>query len=158
MSTSDNVFLAAIEPVDQVAQWLAGALDLEPVQASDLVEGEHLFRGNARTAEGEIVVLVAPNGYIEVDPEPEDVQAIDPYPIDVQVRLLGRKDEDLQLRETQAVFSALAESRPDIPMLLVHNLDTLVAAHLPGTGTHTFDESISPDAPDIDVWRPWVIG
>lgn len=157
MSTDDDIFLAAIEPVDQVAQWLAGVLDLEPVQASDLLEGEHLFRGNARTAERELVVLVALNGYIEVDPEPDEVQAIDPYPIDVRVRLLGRKDEDLQLRETQAAFTALAESRPDIAMLLVHNLDTWVAAHLPGTGTHTFDESISPDAPDIDTWRPWVV-
>ncbi|MFG1819451.1 hypothetical protein ACGFIF_37215 [Kribbella sp. NPDC049174] len=157
MSTDDDIFLAAIEPVDQVAQWLAGALDLEPVQASDLLEGEHLFRGHARTAERELVVLVAPNGYIEVDPEPDEVQAIDPYPIDVRVRLLGRKDEDLQLRETRAAFAALAESRPDIAMLLVHNLDTLVAAHLPGAGTHTFDEPISPDAPDIDTWRPWVV-
>lgn len=50
----------------------------------------------------EIVLLVAPNGHIEVDPEPEDVQAIDPYPVDVKIRLVGRKDEGLQLRETQA--------------------------------------------------------
>jgi hypothetical protein len=42
-------------------------------------------------------------------------------------------------------------------MLLVHNLDTLVAAHLPGAGTHAFDPSISPDAQDGDTWRPWVV-
>ncbi|MEI8410661.1 MULTISPECIES: hypothetical protein [unclassified Kribbella] len=45
----------------------------------------------------------------------------------------------------------------DLPMLLAHNLDTLVAAHLPGVGTHTFDQPISPDGPDVDVWRPWVL-
>ncbi|MEV0289989.1 MULTISPECIES: hypothetical protein [unclassified Kribbella] len=158
MSTSDNVFLAAAEPVDQFAQWLAGAIGLEPLHPEDLQTGEYMFRGQARTAEGDLILLVAPNGYSEVDPEPEDVQALDPYPIDVQVRLAGRKDEKLQLRETQAVFGELVESRPDVAMLLVHNLDTLVAAHLPGVGTHTFDQPISPDAPDIDTWRPWVIG
>jgi hypothetical protein len=42
-------------------------------------------------------------------------------------------------------------------MLLVHDLDTLVAAHLPGSATYTFDPLISPDPPDIEVWRPWVV-
>lgn len=156
MSTSDNVFLATSEPIDQVARWLADVIDLEPMQAADALEGEHVFRGAARTPQREIIAVVAPNGYIEVDPAPDEVSAIDRYAIDVTIRLVGRKDEQLQLRETQAVFDALTQSRPDIAMLLVHNLDTLVAAHLPGTGTHTFDEPITPDAPDIETWRPWV--
>ena len=55
------------------------------------------------------------------------------------------------------MFDKLIAARSDVPMLLVHNLDTLVAAQLPGVGTHVFDRSITPDPPDIDVWRPWVV-
>ena len=157
MSTSDNVFLAAAETIDQVAEWLANTLDLESIQDSDLEENEHMFRGRARASDGELVLLLAPNGYIEVDPAPDEIQAIDPYPMDLKVRLAGRKDEELQRRETRAVFDSLIQARPDIPMLFVHNLDTLVAAHLPGRGTQTFEPEITPDAPDADTWRPWVI-
>ncbi|WP_350274886.1 hypothetical protein [Kribbella sp. HUAS MG21] len=66
------------------------------------------------------------------------------------------KDEAWQLRETKAVFEELVAARPDLPVLLVHNLDTLVSAHLPGAGTQTFDPPIAPDAEDIDTWRSWV--
>jgi hypothetical protein len=42
-------------------------------------------------------------------------------------------------------------------MMLVHDLDLMVAAHLPGAGTYDFPASVTVDAPDQDVWRPWVI-
>ncbi|MFI6832367.1 hypothetical protein ACIBG5_35020 [Kribbella sp. NPDC050241] len=158
MSTSDNVFLASDESVARVAEWLAAVLDLQAVADPELKQDERLLRGSARTSEREIGLLVAPNNYGEVDPEPDEISALDSYPIDVNLRLFGRKDERLQLRETQALLDALVAARPEIPMLLVHNLDTLVAAHLPGVGTHTFADLISPDAPDIEAWRPWVIG
>ena len=48
--------------------------------------------------------------------------------------------------------------RPDVPALLVHNLDTLVAAYLPGVGVHTFEPAITPDVEDIEAWRGWVRG
>jgi hypothetical protein len=157
MSTNDNVFLATDEPVGTVAGWLAAVLDLEPVADPGLKDDERLFRSGARTAERVLGLLVSPNEFAEIDPEPDEIQAIDRYPIDLDIRLVGPKDEELQLRETQAIFDRLATARPDVPMLLVHNLDTLVAAHLPGVGTHTFEPLISPDAPDLDVWQPWVL-
>ncbi|MEU4607241.1 hypothetical protein AB0F43_30015 [Kribbella sp. NPDC023972] len=157
MSTSDDVFLATDEPVEGVAEWLADVLALEAVADPELKDNELLFRASARTAQGDLGVLVSPNNYVEVDPEPEEISALDRYSIDLDIRLVGRKDEDLQLRETKALFGELVAARPDVPMLLVHNLDTLVAAHLPGVGTNTFDQLISPDAPDIDTWRPWVV-
>jgi hypothetical protein len=157
MSTNDNVFLATDGPIGTVAEWLAVVLDLEPVADADLKENERLFRGFAVTAQRELGLLLRPNTYAEIDPEPDEIQALDRYPIDVGIRLIGPKDEKLQLRETQAVFDKLVAARGEVPMLLIHNLDTLVAAHLPGAGTHTFDPLISPDAPDIEIWRPWVI-
>jgi hypothetical protein len=157
MSTSDNVFVATHEPVEQVAEWLADVLALEPVADPELKENERLFRGSARTGQGDLGLLVSPNNYVEVDPEPDEISALDRYPIDIDIRLIGRKDEERQLRETQAIFGELVAARPDLPMLLVHNLDTLVAAHLPGVSTHSFDQLISPDPPDDEVWRPWVV-
>lgn len=157
MSTNDNVFLATDGPIETVAEWLAVVLDLEPVADPGLKDDERLFRSGARTAERVLGLMVSPNKFAEADPEPDEIQAIDRYPIDLDVRLVGAKDEELQLRETQAIFDRLATARPDVPMLLVHNLDTLVAAHLPGVGTHTFERPISPDAPDLDVWHPWVL-
>jgi len=158
MSTNDNVFLAADGPIGTVAEWLAVVLDLESVADPDLRENERLFRGSALAAQRELGLLLRPNTYAEIAPEPDAVQALDRYPIDLDIRLTGPQDDELQLRETRAVFDRLVTARNDVPMLLIHNLDTLVAAHLPGSGTHSFEPLISPDAPDINVWRPWVIG
>ncbi|TDW21283.1 hypothetical protein [Kribbella kalugense] len=158
MSTSDNVFVAAGDSVAEVADWLAEVLGLDTVADADLKDDERLFRRSARTGSGAVGILVRPNGFVVVDPEPDEVQAIDRYPIDVGVRLVGTKDEEWQLRETTAIFDDLVTARPDVPALFVHNLDTLVSAHLPGAGTHTFAPPITPDAEDIDTWRPWVVG
>jgi hypothetical protein len=156
MSTSDNVFLAADGSAEEVAGWLVTVLELEPVADPQLKPEQRLFRTAARTVDAALGVVVGPNTFGEVNPEPDEVQALDRYPIDVNVRLVGRKDEALQLRETRAIFERLTAERPDVPVLLIHNLDTLVAAHLPGAGTHFFVPPISPDADDLDVWRPWV--
>ncbi len=158
MSTSDNVFVAAGDPVAEVAEWLADVLELESVADADPKVDERVLRRTARTGAGTVAVRVRPNGFAVLDPqEPDEVQAIDRYPIDLSVWLVGRKDEEWQLRETTAIFADLVTARPDVPALLVHNLDTLVSAHLPGAGTHTFDPPITPDIEDIDTWRAWVI-
>ncbi|MFF0266914.1 hypothetical protein [Kribbella sp. NPDC004536] len=156
MSTSDNVFLASDESVLEVAQWLAEALGLEPVADAGLEDDERLFRRGGRAGSSVVAVKVRPNGFAVADPEPDEVQAIDRYPIDLSVWIVGRKDEAEQLAETTAIFDNLVAARPDVPALLVHNLDTLVSAHLPGAGTRTFDSPITPDVEDIDTWRSWV--
>lgn len=157
MATSDNVFLATDESVADVAGWVAGVLGLEPVTDVELKPGELLFRAAAQSVQRDLGVLVSANKFAEIDPEPDEIQAIDRYPIDLSIRLVGRKDEELQFAETRTIFDRLVAARPDVPVLFVHNLDTLVAAHLPGARTHTFDPSISPDAPDSDTWRAWVL-
>jgi hypothetical protein len=158
MSTSDNVFVAASDSVAEVAEWLAAVLELEPVADADLTVDDRVFRRTARTGTGAVAVRVRPNGFAVLNPqEPDEIQAIDRYPIDLSIWLVGTKDEEWQLRETTAIFGDLVTARPDVPALLVHNLDTLVSAHLPGVGTHTFDPPITPDVEDIDTWRSWII-
>jgi hypothetical protein len=43
-----------------------------------------------------------------------------------------------------------------MPMLLVHDVTYLVAAHLPDAGTHYFEAGVSMDEPDLEQWRDWV--
>ena len=43
-------------------------------------------------------------------------------------------------------------------MLLVRDVTDLVAAYLPGAGTHSFEAGVSMDEPDIAQWRDWVSG
>ncbi|GAA1555409.1 hypothetical protein GCM10009804_10350 [Kribbella hippodromi] len=158
MSTSDNVFVAVDESVGVVAGWLGEVLGLEAVVGAEVGEDERLFRRPARAGDGVVRVVVRRNGFAMVEPEPDEVQAIDRYAVDLDVSLVGLKDEAWQLRETEAIFGDLVAARPDVPALLVHNLDTLMKAHLPGAGTHTFDPLITPDAEDLDTWRGWVVG
>jgi hypothetical protein len=158
MSTSDTIFLAASEPLDRTAAWLADVLRLEPLEDPDLAENEHLFRGRARTLEGELVLVVEPNTYGEVDPEPEDVSAIDDYTGVVDIRVAGIKDEEAQAREARAVFDDLAATQPEVALVLSHAMSWIVAAYLPGTGVHVFPPRTSLDADALATWRPWVVG
>ena len=157
MSTDDNIFLAADQPLGEVAGWLRGILGLERIEDPDLKENQHFFRGPARTIEGKVLLVVGPNVYGEVDPEPEDVSAIDHYAGVVDVRLAGLKDEETQEREARAVFDELAATQSDVALVLGHDMAWIVAAYLPGAGAHAFPPRTSLDADDIDTWRPWVI-
>jgi hypothetical protein len=35
-------------------------------------------------------------------------------------------------------------------------MELLVAAYLPGAGTHRFEPGVTLDDPDLETWRPWV--
>jgi len=156
MSSDDNIFLDA--PVSDVATWLPSVLGAKPLAGDWVPEGQHLFAVVPATAGGELAILLAPNTYGDVDPESEDISAIDDYATDLDVRLSGVRDEEAQPRECRLIFDRLVAARPDVPMLLVTSLSTLIAAHWPGVSTHVFEESISPDYPDLETWRPWVRG
>jgi hypothetical protein len=152
MSVVDSVFMAGAESVGQVAGWVEEVVGAE-VMAGD---GEVArLRVRAGTVDEWLGMVVQPNGYVEADPEPDEIQAMDGYGVEVQIRG-GRSDEVLHV-EAGLIFEKLVAARPDVPMLLVRNLDTLVAAHLPSVGTHTFDPAITPDPPDDVVWRSWVV-
>ncbi|MFK4089377.1 hypothetical protein ACI2LF_35015 [Kribbella sp. NPDC020789] len=156
MSSDDNVFLYVA--VEDVAGWLPSVLGAVAVEDSSLEVGERLFVVDAVTVDQQLALLLAPNDYGDVDPEPEDISAIDDYAADLHVRLIGPNDEDVQRRECREIFDRLVAAHPEVAMLLVQNLSRLSAAHLPGVGTHVFEESISPDYPHLETWRPWVRG
>lgn len=157
MSTSDNVFVDAA--VEDVAAWLPGVLGAERVPDAELeAQGRHLFRSAATAVDADLALVLSPNEYGDADPDPDDLSAMDDYPADLKVRLVGTKDDDIQRRECQAVFERLIAARPDVPMLMVTNLDTLRAAYLPAAGTHYFQEHTSPDPEDREIWRPWARG
>jgi len=152
MSVVDSLFVATSETTSQVASWLVEVVGCE-VMATDADEVRMRMRGS--TGDEWFGVVVQVNGYVEPDPAPDDIQAMDAYGIEIQLR--GGKTDDGLHAEAGLVFDKLMASQPDVPMLLVHNLDTLVTAYLPGVGMKTFCPSITPDGPDVDVWRPWVV-
>jgi hypothetical protein len=158
MSDVENIFLGTDVPLRQVAdEWLVPLLGLEPLSDGLDSEEEIGLRGRAAGADGSLVILVRRNDYAELDPAPDEVQAFDSYPIEIAIRY-GAKVEAVQQQEARLVFDKLVASRPDVPMLLVHDLDILVAAHSPGAGTQYFAEKVTVDAPDQSHWRPWVRG
>jgi hypothetical protein len=157
MSTDDNIFLAVDKPLGEVAGWLSDLLGLERVEDSDLKDGFYLFRRPARTVEGEIFLLVGPNVYGEADPVPGDRSAIDRYQGVVDVSFAGKRDEELQQREARAVFDDLADRRPDVALILSHNMSLMTAAYLPGAGAHMFPPSTTLDEPDEQTWSPWIV-
>jgi hypothetical protein len=150
MSVVDSVFLAVSGAPQEVAGWLVECVGAEVV----VDEGETVrLRMPGDSGPEWFGVVVQPNGYVVPDPEPEDVQAMDGYAVEIQVR--GGSYEELH-RAAGRLFGELVSARPDVPALLVHNLDTLVSAYLPGAGVHTFDPEITPDVEDIETWRSWV--
>lgn len=156
MSDDDSIFLGTDEPIEDVAGWLADVLGLEPApDATDAEEAEVRLVGAARSVEGRLGFLVERNGYAIIDPEPDEVEAIAGYPIYVDIWYASARDSRVQAREARLVFDRLVEARPEVPILLCHNMTLLNAAHLPGKGTQYFDD-VSVDAPDLEIWRDWV--
>ncbi|WP_325054179.1 hypothetical protein [Kribbella sp.] len=155
MAARENVFLRSGSPVHDEAESLQRLLELEPIpDTTGAREDQYGLRGPARTVDGVLGFVVQPNHHVEVDPGPEDIQALDGYTMEIDI-WLGR-DTVVQQREARLVFDRLVEARPGVPMLLCHDLDLLVAAYLPGRGVHEFPEGTTMDAPDADCWRPWV--
>jgi len=115
MSTDDNIFVATREPLEAVAEWLGGALGLERIDDAEVGEGKHLLRGRARTVDGELIFLVEPNVYGEVDPEPEDVSAIDHYPGLLDIRYAGRRTKSCRCEKherSSTSWSGIRQTRP----------------------------------------------
>ena len=123
-------------------------------QVAGEADGEEVgLRGRVSADDGGLGVVVQRNGHVSPEPEADEVQAIDAYGIDIGIR---HRPEAVLHREARLIFDKLVEARPEVPMLLTENLEFLVAAHLPGAGTHYFDSGTTLDAPDLDTWRPWV--
>jgi len=152
MATDESIFLQLDESPEQVAEWLVSVLPFERFSGGQ-DEDEVGLRGAAATVDGWLGVGVGRNIYVLPDAGPDEVQAIDTYPIEIGMRY---KPDEVLRREARLVFDRLVDLRPEVPMLLVHELTILDAAHLPGVGTQYFAEAVTVDAPDQDKWRAWV--
>lgn len=156
MSVVENIFVATdLAPREVVDGWLVPLLDLELLPEAAGAEDEIGLRNRDASAEEWLVVVVSRNSYAGTEPE-DEVQAFDSYPIEIAIRRFP-KSETAQREKAREIFEKLVAARPDLPMMLVHDLGLMVAAHLPGAGTHDFPGSVSVDAPDQDKWRPWVL-
>jgi hypothetical protein len=156
MSDQENIFLQSSKTAAEEATLLRDLLGLEPIpDTTGAGPDEHGLRGPARTVDGVLGFVIQPNDLAAPDPGPNDVQAIDTYQIEIDI-WLGR-DEVVQMQEARLVFDRLVEARPDVPMLLCHDLDLVVAAYRPGQGVHDFPAGTTIDAPDAGQWRDWVL-
>lgn len=150
MATDESIFLQLDESPEQVAEWLVAVLSFERLSGG---QDEVVLRGAAATVDGWLRVEVGRNIYVSPDAGHDEVQAIDAYPIEIGIRY---KPDEILRREARLAFDKLVDVRPEVPMLLVHEVTILDAAHLPGVGTQYFAEPVTVDAPDQDKWRPWV--
>lgn len=153
MADSDEIFLALDEPLEVAAERVAAVLGLEFNGDLRADTGELQYQGQARTFDGVIGVYIGPNTF---QPEPDEVQAMDGYAVVVDLQARHRKDS--QADEARLAFEALIGALPDVPALLSHNVELLVASYLPGSGAHTFGPGTTLDDADLDTWRPWVVG
>ncbi|MGW7683057.1 hypothetical protein ACWGID_20150 [Kribbella sp. NPDC054772] len=152
MSEQENIFLQSSATAEEEATGLRELLGLEPIpDTSGAGPDEFGLRGPAATVDGVLGYIVQPNDLVVE----EDAQATDHYPIEIEIWL--GNDEAVQRHEARLVFDRLVAARPDVPMLLCHDLDVLVAAYRPGQGVHEFPAGTTVDAPDAAQWRPWVV-
>lgn len=152
MANSDEIFLSLDAPLEEAAERVAAVLGLELKGDLRADTGELQYSGRARTFDGVIGIYIGPNTF---QPEPDEVQAMDRYAVVVDVQ--SRQRKEAQADESRLAFEALTGALPDVPALLSHNVELLVASYLPGTGTHTFEPGTTLDDPDLNTWRPWVV-
>ncbi|MEU0091546.1 hypothetical protein [Kribbella sp. NPDC006257] len=156
MSDREFLFLKTAATVEDEAGVLRDLLGLEPIpHQATAGEDEFGLRGPARTVDGTLGFVVHPNGFAEIDPDPGDIQVFDAYEVQIDIWLGSRGPQ--QQAEARVVFDHLVAHRPDVPMLLCHNPDWLIAAYLPGRGVHDFPPGTSVDAPDAEQWRDWAV-
>ncbi|MEV6283416.1 hypothetical protein [Kribbella sp. NPDC051770] len=149
MAASDEVFLASDAPLADVAARVAVALGLEHM---GVVGAELQYRARGRSFDGWIGVFIGPNDHY---PEPGEVQAMDRYPVLVDIQ--SRRLKETQPEEARLAFEVLTRELPDVPALLSHNLEQLVAASRPGVGMHYFGDGVWLDPPEVEPWAPWVL-
>jgi hypothetical protein len=158
MSERENIFVAGAEEPSQFSRLLVDGFRVEPMRGTDLQGSEDLgLRGQALTADGFVGLRVHRNTFVDPDAAPDEVQAFDAYPVQIDLWLPRPTVEHAQETEARAWFDRVVAARPDLPMLLVHDVVLLHAAYLPGKPVHDFPPGTSVDFPDIETWLPWVI-
>jgi hypothetical protein len=151
MSTSDNIFVHTDLPVTEAAERVRQALGLR--LETDLQGRIFLVRetpgGSVRQLGGQF----QENPHRTGDVAPDEMSVIDGYEYDWNIRSVpgGR---DVLDAASPAIFRELAAALP-WSMILVRQVDTLLAASSPGTGLVEFEPVISPDGDAVDLWRPF---
>jgi len=78
MGARENLFLRSGSSVQDEAELLRRLLELEAIpEPTGAREDQYGLRGPARTIDGVLKYVVQPNHHAEVDPSPEDIQALD---------------------------------------------------------------------------------
>jgi hypothetical protein len=158
MSERENVFIATAEKPSQFSRLLVDRFGFEYMKGMDPQASEDLgLHRPALTADGFAGVHLYPNAFVDPDAGPDEVQAFDAYSLEIDLWIPRPRPVEAQQAEARAWFDQLAAARPDLPMLLVHDVTFLCAAYLPGRPVHDFPPGISVDVPDIVAWLPWVI-
>jgi hypothetical protein len=150
MADSDEIFLAA--GLEEVLGRVEAALGVRDGHEMDSRDGERGYVGQARTVEAPMGVFIGPTLF---PPEPGELQAMDAYPVMVDIQF--RTHKPLQAEEARLAFEAIVAELPDVPALLLHNAEWLVASYLPGQPVHYFEPRVTPDPEDIDTWGARVV-
>ncbi len=154
MSTSAHIFLHTRIPTGDAAQQLATTLNASIVRDSD---GDlSIGRKAAVTDGGEVGGAVTTNPYgAPPNPEPDELSVLDGYDTVFEIRCTTG-DSTTQQAEAKQIFAEITERLP-WPALLVHNLDTLVAAWHPAVGRTDFPPGTTPDAAHRHLWNQYAI-
>jgi hypothetical protein len=152
MAASDEIFLALDGDLVASAERIAAVLGLEMNGGWRADTGELQYKARGRSFDGVIGVYIWPNQFV---PEPGEPQAMDGYTVVVDVQARQRKDA--QAEEARLAFEALVAGLPDVPALLSHNVEFLVAAYLPGKGVQVLPSGTTLDVDDAGVWESWVV-
>jgi hypothetical protein len=159
MSELENIFIATVEKPSHFSRLLMDGFGFEHIQGEDPRGPEDLgLRRRALTAADRFVGLrLYPNTFVDPEPGPDTVQAFDAYPLQIDLWIPRPHPEAAQEAEARAWFDRLVATRPDLPMLLVNDVQLLYAAYLPGSPMHDFPPGTTVDVPGIEAWLPWVI-
>ncbi|AXB42873.1 hypothetical protein [Amycolatopsis albispora] len=157
MGSYEYLYLDSDQPIAREAAWFRRELGFEPIPVQD-GDPDHIgLRGPASTVDGMVGLAVRHNHTALADPAPGECQAIDAYRVEIEF-WYRRRDTEEQRREARLLFDRLVVARPGTAMLLTHGSDLLTAAWLPPRGRHEFPAGTTVDEPDLETWRPWVIG
>jgi hypothetical protein len=150
MSDLEYIFLRSDLPLDQLADEIASALQLEQVRTDD----KFFLKRPARTVEnGEAGGELFANFLGDLSGDPEEEAIFDGHQYVWDILYTGR-DEEIQVNEARQFFNDLVEVGR-WPVVLLRGLGVLVAAWDPDAGVCWFPPRTSPDANHRDRWSAY---
>ncbi|MFJ5869510.1 hypothetical protein ACIQEY_34555 [Streptomyces parvus] len=146
MSVSEQLFIKTSLSREKVAKLLCRTLRMELQEKSQRF---YLITSEKSSLPARFGGEIQANRFSTVNGEADDVQAFDGYPIVFRMRSTASRAE--QVRSACEVARKVAEFH-DWPLMLIHDLDLLVARWSPEDGWQKFPPGTSPDIEDIELW------